>query len=129
MRDLHADLAASPVGALELAVDVDPATATLRHVGAEPLDVRISRPTVQTLVYDADSRVVSELSAVVDLTVDGAVGPGWTVALPGEVPATPDGGFVSVSVGPIAADALGDGVLRQVELGWSDGWDDEEVLT
>jgi len=122
LRGLHEDLADTPVAAIEL--EVEPAgsspAARLRHVGKTPLTLRMTSPTLQATVFDADSAVLDSASVTVEASLDEPVGAGWTLPLADSlgVPAPVDDGFLTVIVGPAEVDVLGDGVLRRAEFGW-----------
>ena len=120
LRALRESLAESPVAVLELAVGGSPLGAQLRHAGREPVPVRLGPLTVEATLFDADSAIVDHTIHTVDASLDGPVGPGWELPLVADLgiaePRT--GGFLLVKVGSPEVDALGDGVLRRVELGW-----------
>jgi len=48
------------------------------------------------------------------------VSPGWVLDLVDRLDLSPPprGGFVSITVGSLRVDSLGDGVLRQAEFSW-----------
>ncbi len=121
LRTLHQDLADSPVAAVELEVTAPPLTARLRHVGTQPLAVRLGSLTLQATVFDEDSGIVDSVSRRIPAPEpDGSVAPGWSLPLVDDlaVPEPVEGGFLTVTVGPAEVDVLGDGVLRRAEFGW-----------
>jgi len=122
LRDLQADLTASPVGAIALEVTTGPPLqARLRHVGAEPMDVQMASLTVSVAVFGPDSELVDTLDRTVDASeVGDRVAPGWALAPADDLdpPAVPAGGFLTVTVTGAQADVLGDGIQRAVEWGW-----------
>ncbi len=89
-------------------------------LGREPVPVRLGRLTVAATLFDADSAIVDHTEHTVDAALDGPVGPGWELPLVDDLgiaePRT--GGFLTVTVAAPEVDALGDGVLRRLELAW-----------
>ncbi len=122
LRRLRTDLADDPVAAIELDVHDG---AAVRHVGTSPVVVRLGASlSVEVTVFDADSAIADQTTHPVDVDpLHGPVGPGWELPLVADlgVRDRPGDGFVTVRVGPVEVDALGDGVLRATELTWSDG--------
>jgi hypothetical protein len=121
LLSLREGLIETPVAAIELGVDGPPFRAQLRHVGPEPVRVRMGTLTVLATLFTRDSAIEDSKTYTVDASeVDGPVGPGWTLPLVDElVIDTPrKGRFLTVSVGTPEVDALGDGVLRSVEFSW-----------
>lgn len=121
LRTLSDDLAGSPVAALELEVEGTPPGARLRHVGSEPIAVRAGTVTVQVTAFGRDSAIVDSATHTVDASgVDGPVGAGWELRLADDLglAAAPPGGFLTVTVGTLDVDSVGDGVLRPAELSW-----------
>lgn len=118
LREVREDLAEFPVGAIEL--DVAAAPVRLRHVGSEPIGVRSNGAIrVEVVAYDKDYLEVGrEVRTIEVAAFDGEVSAGWELEL-GELSlAAPQGGFLSLSVGPLRVDSVGDGVLRQAEFSW-----------
>jgi hypothetical protein len=123
LRALREDLAGSPVAAIALEVGGSPPAAALRHVGTEPLTVRAATLTVTATLFDADSGIAGTAEHTVDASgVGDEIGPGWRLPLVADVgvAAPGKGGFRTVTVTGAEADAVGDGVLHRVELGWMD---------
>jgi hypothetical protein len=121
LRKLREELADSPVAAIELEVDGPPFGAQLRHVGQLPVTVRMGTLSVKATVFKRDSAIADSKTYPVDASsVDGPVGPGWTLPLVDDlaIDAPRKGGFLTVSVGTPEVDALGDGVLRQSQFSW-----------
>jgi hypothetical protein len=118
---LRDDLVESPVAAIELLVDGPPFGARLRHVGPEPVRVRMGTLTVLATLFKRNSAIEDSKTYTVDASeVNGPVRPGWTLPLVDElgIDAPRKGRFLTVSVGTPEVDALGDGVLRSVEFSW-----------
>jgi hypothetical protein len=121
MRTLREDLAASPVAAIELDVSGSPLGAWLRHVGSEPVAVRIATLTVQATLFGPDSALLDSATHTVDASGAGSqAGPGWSLPLAEDLglAAPSEGGFLTVTVGTPEVDALGNGVLHPAELAW-----------
>ena len=121
LLSLRDDLVDSPLAAIELAVDGPPFRAELRHVGSEPVRVRIGTLTVLATLFKRNSAIEDSKTYTVDASeVEGPLWPGWTLPLVDELGIdTPrKGRFLTVSVGTPEVDALGDGVLRSVEFSW-----------
>lgn len=118
LRELLDDLMSSPVAAIVLDIDGPPYRGRLRHVGDEPITVRIDGLTMSTTSFAADYTVGDTATTHVDATHDGPLEPGWDLALPDAGVNAPDGGFISITVGPAAVDVEGNGVLRSTEFGW-----------
>jgi hypothetical protein len=122
LRGVREDLADFPAAAIELDVSGTPLHARLRHVGTEPIDVRAAGELrIEALVYDKDYFVLEREVHMVDAAdLDGAVSTDWELGLVDrlELSAPPVGGFLSVIVGPLRVDSVGDGVLRQAEFSW-----------
>jgi hypothetical protein len=121
MRALREDLAGSPVAAIELEVSGSSLGARLRHVGSEPVAVRMAMLTVQATLFGPDSALVDSATHTVDASGAGSqVGPGWSLPLADDLGLAPprNGGFLTVTVGTPEVDSLGDGVLRPAELTW-----------
>lgn len=122
LRDLRASLTESPVAALELDVSGSPLRARLRHVGSEPLTVRLGMLTLQATLFGPDSTLLDSATVTVDAGGGeaAAVGPGWSLPLTEDlsIPAPAKGGFLTVSVGTPEVDVWADGVLHGVELSW-----------
>jgi hypothetical protein len=121
LLSLREDLVETPVAAIELAVDGPPFSAQLRHVGSEPVRVRMETLTVLATLFKRNSAIEDSKTYIVDASgVDGPVWPGWTLPLVDELGIdTPrKGRFLTVSVGTPEVDALGDGVLRSAEFSW-----------
>lgn len=118
---IREELAENPVAAIELAVDGSPLGARLRHVGIEPVAVRMATLTVRATLFGRDSAVVDSVTHSVDASgVQSPVGSGWTLPLADDLglAAPRKGGFLTVTVGSPEVDALGDGVLRPAEFSW-----------
>ncbi len=118
---LRENLGESPVAVIELEVAGTPPGARLRHLGSDPIRLRISTLTLTTTLFGPDSAIVDTSSEVVEASaVDGQVGPGWAIPLVSDlgVAAPAKGGFLTVTVGTAEVDALGDGVLRPAVLSW-----------
>jgi hypothetical protein len=118
---LREDLVESPLAAIELGVDGPPFRAQLRHVGLEPVRVRMGTLTVLATLFKRNSAIEDSKTYTVDASgVNGPVAPGWTLPLVDDLAIdTPrKGRFLTVSVGTPEVDALGDGVLRSVEFSW-----------
>jgi hypothetical protein len=118
---LREDLAESPLAAIELEVDGAPLAARLRHVGSEPVSLRLGALTLSATLFGKGSALVDSVTHTVDPhAVDGPVGPGWVLPLVEDVGlAGPrKGGFLTVTVGTAEVDSLGDGVLRSAEFSW-----------
>ena len=121
LRGLEEDLADSPVAALELVVEGSPLAARLQYLGVEPVQVRMDTLSVQATVFGSDGEVVDSVSQAIEVPgVDGPLAAGWTLPLLDRVgvDAHHKDGYVSVVVGTAEMDVLGDGVLREIELGW-----------
>lgn len=121
LRDLQAALPDSPVAAVALEVTEGPLGGRLRHVGDEPVGVRMTSLTVTVAVFGPDSALIDTVDHTVDATGTGdRIEPGWTLPLAEDLdgPAVPAGGFVTVTVTGAQADVLGDGIFRDVEWGW-----------
>lgn len=121
LRELQAELTGSPVAAVELEVTGAPSGARLRHVGDEPIRVRMTSLTVTVAVFGPDSALLDTVDRPVDASgVGNSVAPGWTLLLAEDLdgPAVPAGGFATVTVAGAQADVLGDGIMRVVEWGW-----------
>ena len=122
LRAVREDLADFPAAAIELEVSGTPLRTRLRHVGEGPIDVRAAGELrIEALVYDKDYLIVErEIRTVDPGGLDGAVSAGWELGLVDQLAlATPPrGGFLSVTVGPLRVDSIGDGVLRQTEFSW-----------
>jgi hypothetical protein len=120
LRKLRDQLADSPVAAIELRVDGPPFDAQLRHLGHQPVTVRMGTLGVKATLFKRDSAIADSKTYTVDAGVNGPVGPGWTLPLVDDlaIDAPRKGGFLSVSVGTAEVDALGDGVLRSAEFVW-----------
>lgn len=121
LLSLREDLAESPVAAIELEMDGPPFRAQLRHVGTQPMRVRMGTLSVQATLFKRNSAIEDSKTYAVDASgVNGPVGPGWTLPLVDElaIDAPREGRFLTVSVGAPEVDALGDGVLRSVEFSW-----------
>lgn len=121
LRDLQADLADSPVAAVELEVTAPPLGGRLRHVGAEPIAVRVASLTVSVAVFGPDNALVDTVDRTVGASVVGdLIKSGWTLTLADDLgaPPVPAGGFLTVTVGGAELDVLADGILRAVEWGW-----------
>ncbi len=122
LRRLLEVLAENPLAAVELEIVGSPPGAALRHVGDEPVDVRIGALTVRATVFDDGSAIVYSADETVDAAgVGDRLKPGWRLSLAGDLglPAIPPAGFATVTVGGAELDVLGDGVLRPVEFGWT----------
>jgi hypothetical protein len=115
LRDLLDDLVASPIAAIVF----DATGARLRHAGHEPITARMKGMTMTTTRFSADYAVEGSIEAAVDALHDGPIEPGWELALPDAGADAPEGGFVSITVGPAEIDVEGDGVLRRCEFGWT----------
>jgi hypothetical protein len=121
LLSLREDLADSPVAAIELAVDGSPLGARLRHVGSQPVTVRMATLSVQATLFDKKSAIVDSATHTVDASgTEGPVGLGWELPLADElgIRSPRKGGFLTVTVGTPEVDALGDGVLRRAEFVW-----------
>ena len=121
LRDLREDLTDSPVAAIELQVGGSPLGARLRHMGSQPVTVRMATLSVQATLFDKNSAIVDSTTHTVDASgSDGPVGSGWELHLVDDlgVAAPRKGGFLTVTVGTAEVDALGDGVLRRAEFSW-----------
>jgi hypothetical protein len=122
LRGVRENIAESPVAAIELDVSASPLSARLRHVGTEPVDVRSDGELhLAAVVYDADYLEVDRAAPPVpSAPPNGAVSPGWVLDLVDRLDLSPPprGGFVSITVGSLRVDSLGDGVLRQAEFSW-----------
>ncbi len=123
LRGVRETIADSPVAAIELEVSPGPPlSARLRHVGSEPVDVRSDDELrLEAVVYDEDYlEVERDVVAVATAGPEGEVSAGWELQLAErlDLAVPPPGGFVSISVGPLRVDSLGDGVLRQAEFSW-----------
>jgi len=121
LRSLREDLGESAVAALELDVAGPPLRARLRHVGSEPLAVRLETLTLQATLFGPDSALVDSATVRVDPPdTGGEVGPGWSLPLTDDlaIAAPAKGGFLTVTVGTPEVDVYGDGVLHPVELSW-----------
>lgn len=121
LRDLQAQLPDSPVAAVALEVTGPPLGGRLRHVGDQPVGVRMTSLTVTVAVFGPDSALVDTVDRTVDASGTGErVSPGWTLPLAEDLggPPVPAGGFVTVTVAGAQADVLGDGIFRDVEWGW-----------
>ena len=121
MRTLREDLTGSPVAAIELEVSGSPLGARLRHVGSEPVAVRMATLTVQATLFGPDSALVDSATPTVDASGAGRqAGLGWSLPLADDLglAAPRNGGFLTVTVGTPEVDALGDGVLRPDALTW-----------
>jgi len=121
LLSLREDLVESPVAAIELGIDGPPFRAQLRHVGPEPVRVRMGTLAVLATLFKRNSAIEDSKTYTVDASgVNGPVWPGWTLPLVDElgIDAPRKGRFLTVSVGTPEVDALGDGVLRSVELSW-----------
>jgi hypothetical protein len=122
LRGVREDLADFPAAAIELEVIGTPLRARLHHVGTEPIGVRAAGELrIEALVYDKDYLILErEIHTVDPGGLDGAVSAGWELGLVDQLAlATPPrGGFLSVTVGPLRVDSVGDGVLRQTEFSW-----------
>jgi hypothetical protein len=121
MLTLREDLAGSPIAAIELDVDGSPLAAWLRHVGSEPVAVRMGTLTLQAALFDRDSAIVDSATYAVDASHTGdQVGKGWSLLLADDLglAAPRKGGFLTVTVGTPEVDAIGDGVLRRAEFSW-----------
>ena len=119
---LRGDISDSPLAAIEVEVTGSPRAVRLRHLGSEPVRVRLSTMTVEATLFGPDSAIVESRSETVDgSAVDGTVEPGWVLPLVADagIGEAAKGGFVTVSVGPAEVDALGDGVLRPAEFSWA----------
>ena len=118
---LREELSDSPVAAIELDVAGSPLSARLRHVGSEPVSVRLGALTLQATLFDEDSAIVDTATHSVEPdAVDGPVGTGWELPLVDDLglAAPRKGGFLTVTVGRAEVDSLGDGVLRPAEFSW-----------
>jgi hypothetical protein len=121
LRALRDDDTESPLAAIELDVTGPPLRARLRHVGSEPLAVRLGTLTLEATLFGADSTLLDSATVSVDASGEGAeVGPGWSLAIAHDlaVAGPANGGFLAVTVGTPEVDVYGDGVLHPVELGW-----------
>ena len=122
LRGVREHIAEFPVAAIELDVSGSPLSARLRHVGTEPVDVRSDDELlIEAVVYDEDYLEVERAAPPVSSAgPNGAVFPGWELDLVDRLDLSPPprGGFVSISVGSLRVDSLGDGVLRQAEFSW-----------
>lgn len=121
LRDLREGLTESPVAALELDVSGSPLRARLRHVGSEPLTVRLGTLTLQATLFGPDSTLLDSATVSVDAAREaGPVGPGWSLPLTEDlaIPAPARGGFLTVTVGTPEVDVWANGVLHGVELSW-----------
>jgi hypothetical protein len=122
LRELLDDLVSSPVAAIELHVDGPPYRGRLRHAGTEPITVRMEGLTMTTTHFGHDDTVEGTTEVRVDTApLDGPVSPGWELPLPTIEADAEDGGFTSITIGPIEVDVQGDGVLRRAEFGWTSG--------
>jgi hypothetical protein len=117
---LREDLTDSPVAAIELRVEGPPFGAQLRHIGSQPVTLRIGTLNVQATLFKRDSAIADSKTYTVDAGVDAQVWPGWTLPLVDDlgIDAPRKGRFLTVRVGTPEVDALGDGVLRSAELVW-----------
>lgn len=120
LRALREDLARSPVAAIELEVGGSPPGARLRHVGQEPITVRAQAVTVRVTAFGRDSALVDSATRTVSAPrAEGAVTPGWEWRVADNLGLhAPQGGFLTVTVGTLGLDAVGDGVLRPAEFSW-----------
>jgi len=121
MRTLFEDLARSPVAAIELEVRGSPFRARLRHLGSEPITVRMATLTVQATLFGPDSALIDSATHTVDASSAGnPAGPGWSLPLTDDlgVAAPRKGGFLTVTVGTPEVDALGNGVLHPAVFTW-----------
>jgi hypothetical protein len=121
LRALRDELGASPVAAIELEVAGRPLGARLRHVGVDPIRVRGATLSVRATTFDRDSAIVDSAILTVDgPAVDGTIEAGWQWRLTDDlgVRLAPRGGFLTVTVGILEVDSLGDGVLRPAEFSW-----------
>lgn len=122
LRGFRENLADFPAAAIELEVSGTPLRARLKHVGDGPIDVRAAGEIrIEALVYDKDYLIVERETRTVDpAALDGPVSAGWELGLVDQLAlaAPPRGGFLSVTVGPLRVDSVGDGVLRQTEFSW-----------
>ena len=120
LRELLDDLVKSPVAAIVLDVAGPPYQGRLRHAGADPITVRMEDLTMTVTRFGPDDAVESTIDSPVDAApYDGPLAPGWELPLPPAGAAAPEGGFVTITVGPAEVDVAGDGVLRRTEFGWT----------
>jgi hypothetical protein len=126
LRGLREELTESPVAALELEVAGTPLRARLRHVGSQPLTVRLGTLTMQATLFGPDSTLLDSATVTVDAAGEtrgiGEIGPGWSLSLTDDLAMPPPakGGFLTVTVGTPEVDVWADGVLHGVELSWMD---------
>jgi hypothetical protein len=121
LLSLREDLTESPVAAIELAVDGSPLGARLRHIGAQPVTVRMATLTLQATLFDKNSAIVDSATHTIDAAgTEGPVGLGWELTIANDLglAAPRKGGFLTVTVGAPEVDSLGDGVLRRAEFSW-----------
>lgn len=121
LRELQGRLSGSPVAAVALEVTGPPWTARLRHVGDEPVAVRMASLTLTVAVFGPDGALIDTVDRAVDGSgVGDRVGTGWTLSLVEDLdrPAVPAGGFATLTVAGAQADVRDDGILREVEWGW-----------
>jgi hypothetical protein len=89
-------------------------------VGSEPIAVRGRAVTVQVTAFGRDSAILDAATHTVDASVDGPVAAGWELRLVDDLglAAPPAGGFLTVTVGTLDVDSIGDGVLRPATFSW-----------
>jgi hypothetical protein len=119
LRAVRDDLAESAVAAIVLDVDGPPYRSRLRHVGTEPITVRMAGLTMTITRYRGDYTIVDTAEEPVEADFDGPIGRGWELPLPAVDTAEPDGGFVVISVGTAEIDVEANGVLRRTEFSWA----------
>ena len=118
LRTLLETIVADPVAAIELVIEADPIRVTLRHVGSEPLALRLDAVAVEAYVIAADDTTAgSAVTSVAGPNGADVGAPGWswdvpvTLALPQLAP----GQSLEVTV-VVDIDTEGDGRWRQTRL-------------
>lgn len=124
LRTLLDDLVDSPVAALELAIepaaDGGSTAVALRHLGDQPVTVRVATLTARATTFDAGSGIVEDTRDDVVVDLDGPVGAGWSVTFDDlHLPEVEEGGFQTVRLDPLTAVVRDQDGPRQVELGWA----------
>jgi hypothetical protein len=118
---LRENLTDSPVAAIELEVGGTPLGARLRHLGSEPVPVRMGSLTLQATLFGPDSAIIDTVTHTVDASgTQSPVGEGWVLPITDDLGLSPPqkGGFLTVTLGTPEVDALGDGVLRPARFSW-----------